>query len=172
MGLLSFIPSVKMALITGAAAFVAGGAAMATYEHNVPWGLAKRLDRMEKELPGKLLAAKQVGADAQLKLDTAVIDNKWRPALRLCEDSRRADSEKAGAKIDAAIVQQSASRTAAYRLGQASCGASNAPKTSPTPGADHSDHGNVSLPGDTDLGTILGAAAYAPGGGAGRPSSR
>lgn len=170
MGLLSFVPSAKMALISSAVAFVAGGAAMTIYEHNVPWGLAKRLDKMEKDLPGKLAEASNNGARAQFDQDKKIVEDQWRPALQRCEDARKQDSAKAGAKIDAALAQQSASRTAAYRLGQASCGASNAtlPKST-TPGAGGSPVAG-SLPDDTDLGSILGAAAYAPGAKGGRPS--
>ena len=151
---------IRTTLIVSAALAAAGAASMATYEHTVPWGLAKRLEREEKSLPGRLENASRVARKQQLADDTHVINTTWRPQLKACQNAASTTSQETARQLDALRSQTTTSRTAAYRLGQASCGASNA-KT-PGPGA----AGSVptgSLPDDTDLRSVLGPAAYAPG---------
>jgi len=138
----------------------AGAALMATYDHTVPWGLSRRYDRLESSIPSRTQRAASEAAAHQLALDSGVIAEKWEPALRQCRQELRDRSVAEGERISAANAQQSASRATAYRLGQASCGASNAKKTDP--GSPAASNGGV-LDDDTDLADVLAGAAYAPG---------
>jgi len=147
-------------VIAGVATFGAGFAAAELYENYAPWGIGARLTKLTNALPRKLDDARAAGAKAQLERDRPIVA-EWRGRLATCEATARTASETETQRLEAAIRTTSASRDAAYRLGLASCRAEkrDEPKTGTTPGTVPPG----GLPDDTELRSILGGAAYAPG---------
>lgn len=159
-----------VAMLAGTAIVAAVGfGAAEVYEHKAPWGLMAQRDRLRDSIPGIRDKAWKDGAMAQFKTDEYTINTKWRPALEKCESLRTEASKNAAAQLDRRVADNATSRTAAYRLGQATCGANNA-KT-PTPGSGAASPVGV-LDDSDDLASILSAAAYAPGRTGVGPSSR
>lgn len=147
-------------VIAGVATFGAGFTAAELYENYAPWGIGARLTKLTNALPRKLDDARAAGVKAQLERDRPIVA-EWRGRLEVCETSARTTSEQLARQLEAARLTTTASRDAAYRFGAASCkGARNATNT---PSADPGTPVPGSLPDDTELRSILGGAAYAPG---------
>lgn len=131
-----------------------GATAAEVYEHKVPWGLSAQLDRSEKSIPPLLDAARRTGASDQAALDKPAFD-AWSARVDQCEAKATRTSQDDAALLAAAQKNSSSSRDAAFNLGRATCNATPPPAGSPAAAG-------VMPVGDTDLRTILGAAAYAP----------
>lgn len=111
--------------------FGVGFGAAEVYEHSAPWGLRAQRDRIRDSIPEKTRLAFEAGVTAQAQADAPAFA-QWRTNLSKCEAARdAARNEAAGAIADAnAIARTEAAR--AFRLGRATCGATDA--TSPSPG--------------------------------------
>ncbi len=165
MSLIDLIPGgaqARGALIASAAllTFGAGVAATEAYEHWVPWGMGHRLTALRDSLPARDAERYSAGARAQKALDENVVETSWRPALAACQADRTRLSQGAASSITAEQDAAKRSSDAAYRLGRASCGASNGKISStPTPGSTPTG----GLPDDEDLRSIVaGSLGRAP----------
>lgn len=147
------LTGLQLRLLGAAATLAAGFAAAEIYEHQVPWGLGPKLERLRLSLPARDAERYTTGARDQRARDQAIVDNSWRPALRLCESNRLVASQTAATSIDAERDAASRSSSAAYRLGRASCTGVKTSGTSSTstPGSP----APVVMPGDEDIRNLV-----------------
>lgn len=133
-----------------------GGGTAEWVEHRAPWGLSAQKRRVEESIPRREMLAR----NEQLRVDKIVVAT-WDTALRACGQARSEDALQQLHDLEVARRTTATSRSAAYRLGRASCGVNNASPTT-EPGSD-SGPAPVGLPdGDTDLAAVLAGASYRP----------
>ncbi len=150
-------------LITAAVVMAAGFAAAEVYEHRAPWGLGQQLSDLRDSIPDKLkaerTAGEAAGAKAQADHDAPVFQ-QWADQLQQCRSDRDAARTRAAQATQRAEAGTGAQVSAAYQLGRATCGASNA-NPSPDPVGDLIARSVSASPG-ADLGDLINAGAYTP----------
>lgn len=162
------IDDIKTAAAAGKAGLMIAGAALTfglgfatceAYEHTIPWGMGQQLQRLQDSIPGKIEKAQQDGAAFQARRDAEAF-KKWDERLAQCEREKTTASKDAAGYLRTITSSGEKSRAAAYQLGRASCGASNAKTDHPVPGLGAADRG---VPDDDqDLRSVLGGASYSP----------
>lgn len=148
------------ALVGAGVVAVGGFAAAEIYEHSAPWGLGPKLERLRDSIPGKLAAERTAGRQAGIKAQTDVdapAFRAWATRLTTCQGDLKTQRDTAARAITKAEANQSASTAAAYRLGRATCGATDAPP--PPLAADSGPPRLVLRPSGEDLGAIVNSAA-------------
>lgn len=158
--------SIALKMLPWVATAGVGLAAGIAYEHKAPWALGGQLSRLQASIPSLTTQAAKAGADGQTKVDAAAFQ-QWSARVADLNTQLTAARDQQSQAIATGDAYAAKQTSAAFQLGRASCGSTNASNSHPGPGGKPSG-----VPVGTDLASLFQPGAYTPAADPSVPGSR